>query len=243
MRNLYILIIGAIICFPVLKIKGQEEKKVIAKIESKDIEGQLKLSAVVSNNSAIFRKLNYLLVSIKKGKSGNLSNNKQSGKFSIDPSETKKLSEIAINMTDKDALKVFLFIRDEETQKLIAKDSLIINDGSFKKKLSRVEESQTFELSGLTIDETKSKVGKDFYDAFYMEYSQMPEKSNYTIIISELPSRGSNGQINIMVEDKLIYSFITNPNEDYQKEQLVMAFKYIKDYNVKRNLIRNEFLY
>lgn len=243
MRNLYILIIGAIICFPVLKIKGQEEKKVIAKIESKDIEGQLKLSAVVSNNSAIFRELNYLLVSIKKGKSGNLSNNKQSGKFSIDPGVTKKLSEMAINMTDKDALKVFLFIRDEETQKLIAKDSLIINDGSFKKKMSMIEESQTFELSGLTIDETKSKVGKDFYDAFYMEYSQMPEKSNYTIIISELPSRGSNGQINIMVEDKLIYSFITNPNEDYQKEQLVMAFKYIKDYNVKRNLIRNEFLY
>lgn len=243
MKQLYILLISMLVGFPVLKVKGQDEKKIVAKIESKDIEGQLKLSAMATNNTATYQELNYLLVSIKKGNGGNLSNNKQSGKFSLNPNETKKLSEISVNIADKDALKTFLYIRDEQTQKLVSKDSLEINHNSFQKKLSKVEEEESFELKGLTIDETKSKVGKDFYDAFYLQYSQLPEKSNFTITISELPSRGTNGQISIIIEDKQIYSFMTNPNEDYQKEQLTMTFRYIKDYNTKRNLIKNEFLY
>lgn len=243
MKNLYALLFLTMIFLPTSKIKGQDEKKVVAKIETKDIEGQLKLSAMATNNSSIFQELNYLLVSIKKGSNGNLSNNKQSGKFSLDPSETKKLSEISINLANKDALKAFLYIRDEQTRKLVAKDSLEINHDSFQKKLSNIEENESLELNGLTIDETKSKVGRDFYDAFYLQYTQMPEKSNYTIIISELPSRGTTGQINVIIDDKTVYSFMANPNEEYQKEQLVMTFRYIKDYSVKRNLIKNEFLY
>lgn len=243
MKTIFILLISAVLCFPVLNVKAQDEKKIVAKIESKDTEGQLKLSATVTNNSRTYQELNYLLVSIKKGNGGNLSNNKQSGKFSLNPNETKKLSEININISDKDALKTFLYIRDEQTQKLVSKDSLEINRNSFQKKLSKVEEEESSELKGLTIDETKSKVGKDFYDAFYLQYSQLPEKSNFAITISELPSRGTNGQISIMIDDKQIYSFMTNPNEDYQKEQLTMAFRYIKDYNAKKNLIKNEFLY
>ena len=239
MKHLYILVISAMFFFPIFKIKGQ----VIAKIESQDMEGQLKITATATNNSATYQELNYLLVSIKKGNGGNLSNNKQSGKFSLNPNETKKLSEININLTNKDALKTFVYIRDELTQKLVAKDSLEINQKNFGKNLTKIEEDGSFELKGLTIDDTKSKVGKDFYDAFYLQYSQLPEKSNYTITISELPYRGTTGQINIMIDDKKIYSFMTNPSEDYQKEQLGMTFRYIKDYNAKRNLIKNEFLY
>lgn len=243
MKQLYILLILSTVIFPILNIKGQDEKKIVAKIETKDTEGQLKMSAMATNNSATYQELNYLLVSIKKGSGGNLSNNKQSGKFSLNPNETKKLSEVSVNISDKDALKTFLYIRDEQTQKLVSKDSLEIKHNSFKKKLSKVEEEESYELRGLTIDETKSKIGKDFYDAFYLQYSQLPEKSNFTITISELPSRGTNGQISIIIEDKQIYSFMTNPNEDYQKEQLTMAFRLIKEHNKKRNLIKNEFLY
>jgi hypothetical protein len=86
-------------------------------------------------------------------------------------------------------------------------------------------------------------VGKDFYDMFYVNYSQIPDKSNSSITISELPVRGTSGQINIEIEDKVVYSFMTNPNEDYLKEQLVATLKYIKDFNAKKNLIKNEFIY
>lgn len=243
MKNFHSLILCTFFIFLAFEVFGQEDKKVIAKIESNIVENQIRLKAVVTNSTAIYKELNYLLLSIKKGDGGNLSNNQQSGKFSINPNEVKTLSEINVNLEKKDALKVFLYIKDEETQKLIAKDSLEINNSLFKKQVAKVEEEVFYELKGLTIDETKSKVGKDFYDLFYIQYSQNPEKNISAITISELPVRGTSGQINIQIDDKVVYSFMTNPGEDYLNEQLANSLKYIKEFNAKKNLIKNEFIY
>ncbi|MGE8528151.1 CsgE family curli-type amyloid fiber assembly protein [Chryseobacterium rhizosphaerae] len=243
MKILYSMSLNTFFILLSVMIYGQDDKKVIARLENSLLENQIKLKAVVMNNTAVYKELNYLLVSIKKNSDGNLSNNKQSGKFSVNPNEVKVLSEISVNLEPKDALKAFLYIRDEENQNLIAKDSLEINNTFFKRKAAKIEEDAVFELKGLTIDETKTKVGKDFYDLFYMQYSQLPDKSSGVVTISELPLRGTSGQINIQIEDKIVYSFMTNPSEDYLKEQLAASLKYIKEFNVKKNLIKNEFIY
>ncbi|WP_238592925.1 curli production assembly/transport protein CsgE [Chryseobacterium kwangjuense] len=243
MKLSYSLNLCTLFIFLSATVDGQEDKKVTARIESNVLENQIRLKAVVTNNTAVYKELNYLLVSIKKGNGGNLSNNQQGGKFSINPNEVKVLSEINVNLEQKDALKAFLYVKDEETQKLIAKDSLELNTDLFKKKTAKVEEDAVFELRGLTIDETKTKVGKDFYDLFYLQYSQLPDKSSGVITISELPLRGTSGQISIQIDDKIIYSFMTNPNGDYLKEQLAAGLKYIKEFNAKKNLIKNEFIY
>lgn len=243
MKLLYSLSLSTFFSFLSVWTYGQEDKKINARIESSLLENQIILKAIVMNNTTVYKELNYLLVSIKKGNGGNFSNNQQSGKFSVNPNEVKILSEISVNLESKDALKAFLYIRDEETQKLVAKDSLELNGDLFKKKTAKVEEDAAYELRGLTIDETKTKVGKDFYDLFYMQYSQLPDKSSSAITITELPLRGTSGQINIRIEDKIIYSFMTNPAEDYLKEQLVYSLKYIKEFNAKKNLIKNEFIY
>lgn len=243
MKILYSLSLSTFFSFLSVWTYGQEDKKVNARIESNFIENQIILKAIVMNNTTVYKELNYLLVSIKKGNGGNLSNNQQSGKFSVNPNEVKILSEISVNLESKDALKAFLYIRDEETQKLVAKDSLELNSDLFKKKTAKVEEDAAYELRGLTIDETKTKVGKDFYDLFYMQYSQLPDKSSSAVTITEFPLRGTSGQINIQIEDKIIYSFMTNPAEDYLAEQLVYSLKYIKEFNAKKNLIKNEFIY
>ncbi|WP_255814105.1 curli production assembly/transport protein CsgE [Chryseobacterium sp. MA9] len=243
MKLLYSLSLSTFFSFLSVWTYGQEDKKINARIESSLLENQVILKAIVMNNTPVYKELNYLLVSIKKGNGGNLSNNQQNGKFSVNPNEVKILSEISVNLESKDALKAFLYIRDEETQKLVAKDSLELNSDLFKKKTAKVEEDAAYELRGLTIDETKTKVGKDFYDLFYMQYSQLPDKSSSAVTITELPLRGTSGQINIQIEDKIIYSFMTNPAEDYLKEQLVYSLKYIKEFNAKKNLIKNEFIY
>lgn len=243
MKNFIFISYSFLFVFLSIFTYGQDDKKIVAKIEKDVVEKQLKIKALVTNNTSTYQELNYLLISIKKGASGNLSNNKQSGKFSINPNESKALSEMSVNLDQRDAIKAFLYIRDEQTQKLLAKDSLEINQDFFKKSVSVVEKEEAFELSGLTIDETKSKVGRDFYDLFYIQYSQIPDKSSSAITITELPARGTSGQINIQVDDKLVYSFMTNPNEDYLKEQLDYTLRYIKDYNARKNLIKNEFIY
>lgn len=243
MKSLSILSFNTFFFFLSIMAYGQEDKKVTAKIESSTLENQIKIKAVVINSTSVYKELNYLLISIKKGNGGNLSNNQQSGKFSVNPNEVKVLSEMSVNLESKDALKTFLYIRDEESKALVAKDSLELNSDLFKKKTARIEEDAVYELKGLTIDETKTKVGKDFYDMFYIQYSQLPDKSVSAITISELPLRGTNGQINIQIDDKIIYSFMTNPGEDYLKEQLAFSLKYIKEFTTKKNLIKNEFIY
>ncbi|MEJ5106876.1 curli-like amyloid fiber formation chaperone CsgH [Chryseobacterium sp. MYb328] len=243
MKSLSILSFNTFLFFLSVLGYGQEDKKVTARIENSTLENQIKIKAVVINNTAVYKELNYLLISIKKGNGGNLSNNQQSGKFSVNPNEVKVLSEISVNLESKDALKAFLYIRDEESKALVAKDSLELNSDLFKKKTARIEDDAVYELKGLTIDDTKTKVGKDFYDMFYIQYSQLPDKSVSAITISELPLRGTSGQINIQIDDKIIYSFMTNPGEDYLKEQLAFSLKYIKEFTAKKNLIKNEFIY
>lgn len=70
MKNLYFLNPCTFFIFLLVMSYGQEDKKVIAKIEHSTVENQMKLKATVTNNTAIYKELNYLLVSIKKGGEG-----------------------------------------------------------------------------------------------------------------------------------------------------------------------------
>lgn len=221
----------------------EENKSISSKIENNFTEGILKLKASATNKSTNYQELNYLFISIKKGGSGNISNNKQSGKFTLNPQETKQLSELSINVQKNDAVKIFLYIKDEQTQKLLSKDSLEINPQKFQNKISKVNEDDIFELKGLTIDETKTKIGKDFYDLFYLEYTKLPEKFGNAITIGELPSVGRSSQISVVVEDKTVYNFMSNPNDDFLKEQANITMKILLDYYQKKSLIKNEFKY
>lgn len=221
----------------------EDVKNVSSKIESDFKEGMLSLKATATNKMATYQELNYLFISIKKGGSGNISNNKQSGKFTLEPDESKILSKMNVNIQKNDVLKIYLYIKDEQTQKLISKDSLEINAQKYNDQISSVKEDAIFELKGLTIDETKTKIGKDFYDLFYMEYSKLPEKFANAITIGELPSMGRSSQISVAVEDKTVYNFMSNPSDDFLKEQANVSMKILLDYYQKKTLIKNEFKY
>ncbi|WP_407405909.1 CsgE family curli-type amyloid fiber assembly protein [Chryseobacterium sp.] len=224
-------------------VYAQNEVNINTKIEKQTLEKQIKLKAVVTNDGDTYQDLNYLFIAIKKGGTGNLSNNKQSGKFNVKSQEIKVLSEVNINLEDTDALKVYLYIRDEESNTLIRKDSLEIDQTVFRPSAEKVEKEASSELKGLTIDETKTKVGKDFYDLFYIKYSQIPNKSNSTITVTELPTRGTSSQIHIVMEDSIVYSFPTNPSDEYLAEQVEYTFQYINNFNAQKKFVRNEFMY
>lgn len=96
------------------------------KIETENVEGQYNIKVFAKNNSKVYMSLTYNFLALKKGKSGNLSSSRQSGKFTIEPSETKKLSETSINIDKNDAVKVYLLINDEKSGKPILKISVKI---------------------------------------------------------------------------------------------------------------------
>ena len=240
-------IITYLCCFSLLSFEWsycqrKESDSVFAKIESLSNaeNGQITIKNYAINNTKVIYNLEYLFVSIKKDASSNVNSNKQSGFFSLMPNETKLLSQITLNLDKNISMKAYLFVKDEKSKELLSKDSLIIDKN--KNNPNRVLE-ESIEIKGLTIDETKSKMGKDFYDKFYMAYNQLPEKFSFTITINELPSLGRGGQILVNVEDRNIYGFLLKPEEEYLEEHVKTLIAWLTEYNNKRNFSKKEFKY
>lgn len=218
-----------------------------AAIDTKRTEDLLNIEAKAINNDDIIHDLNYLLIAIKQSKTGNLSNNKQEGKFVIQPNQEKLLSGISLNITQEDQLKIYLFIRNEKENILISKDSVFINiePNTQTQNLTQTTNmanlkraaKEDYTIKGIMVDNTKSKIGKEFFDMLFNQYSQLSEKYTFTITLRELPSFSNNGIISIEVEDLTIFTLRAIPNEEYLNLQLQLCLQQISNYNKNRNLI------
>lgn len=223
------------------KVSAQKNAAVTGKIVTDNHEGGLKIKAVASNSSEIYGDLNYIMVSVKKGKSGS-STNKQSGKFSLKPKETKTLSEMNINLSKNDGLKVFLFLKDEESDQVVSKDSLEINGDQFDSEVSYIPESN-LELAGLTIDDTKTRIGQSFYDSFFKKYNQLQTKLEGTVTVSEMPTFGRNTRIVVTIDDQVIHAFLSKPDEESIEAEADKALASLISYNSRNSLRNKEFKY
>jgi hypothetical protein len=95
-------------------------------------------------------------------------------------------------------------------------------------------------LNNLTIDETKTRAGKDFYDMFYIKINQMDKKYTKTITIIELPTFARNTQIQIFLEDRIINQFMVNPAEEFLEGQVNYTIRLIDDVFAKEAYIEKE---
>lgn len=69
------------------------------------------------------------------------------------------------------------------------------------------------EISGLVLDETKTKPGRDFYEYFTI-YWQEVKGLHYTITVSELPDATRGTFIFVRVNDTMVYRQRLNPRPD-----------------------------
>ncbi|MFV0304547.1 MAG: curli-like amyloid fiber formation chaperone CsgH [Moheibacter sp.] len=219
---------------------GQDESEntIVAKIEVEQNENMLSLHPSVQNNSSLYYEYNYLLLVKKTDRRNNLSVNRQGGKFTLAPNESKVLSTTIINQSETQTIQATLYIRDEIENQLITKDSIEIKGFV----ATKVEETSLM-TEGMVVDETKTKFGGDFFDNFYSIYSQLPEKHKFIISISELPYRGLTSIIQIKAEQETVYEFFSNPNEDYIKQQAVIALKGVSRYAKSKENLKQEFNY
>ncbi|MBD8082484.1 CsgE family curli-type amyloid fiber assembly protein [Chryseobacterium caseinilyticum] len=206
-----------------------------AKIITESADGLYNIIATAENQSDFHYPINYILLSIKKGASGNTSTNKQEGKFVVKPKETLKLSEVKTNLDKRDVLKVFLFIKDEESDKVISKDSLEIRPEKIAQNSTKALSENDIELSGLTIDDTRSRNGKYYYDQFYMKYLQTDEKFPGTVKIIEIPGLGQSTRISIMYNEQEIYLFNTSPDEEVMNQEAQTTLEILKEMILPKN--------
>ncbi len=70
------------------------------------------------------------------------------------------------------------------------------------------------EIDGLIIDETRSKIARDFYDLFYKKWIAPVGAKNFSIYIREEPSRGRGAQVSLTLNEQKIFQNFVPPRYD-----------------------------
>lgn len=204
--------------------------EVKAKVELSYFEELVSVTGTAENLDDGIKNLSYTLSVIKKNKqTTNTSNNSQNGEFILNPNEKKILSTTKINQSTQDEIIILLLLYDENGI-LVGKDRVIVEEK--KSNLIKKNEAE-LEINGIVSDDTKTKVGKDFYDIYFSKYNSEAIKGNQIVLIEEQQSIGRTTILRITIDNKLISEFIANPNEEFltQKAEEVIQItkKYFKE--------------
>lgn len=81
------------------------------------------------------------------------------------------------------------------------------------------------EIEGLVMDQTITKVGHDFYDAFYSIWEAPAEVGDYTIIIHEKPARGTSTLISVEVNENELLELPLQPKAEIIEETASYAYE------------------
>lgn len=212
--------------------------EVKAKVEIKDFEGLISITGTAENLTNVLQNLHYKLSVIKKNKaSSNVSNNSQSGRFTLEPNSKSTLSTTKINISQKDETIILLLIYDED-EKLVGKDRIVVENSKNK---TQEEVEVGLEMKGIISDETKTKIGKDFYDFYYKKYNEANIDAEKIVKIEEEQMFGRTTKIKISVENQIINEFIVKPNEEFlttmANQSVYLTKKHFKDLERNNKLI------
>ncbi|OAZ04931.1 CsgE family curli-type amyloid fiber assembly protein [Flavobacterium succinicans] len=88
-------------------------------------------------------------------------------------------------------------------------------------------------MKGIILDDTKTKIGKDFYDKYYYKYNDIGINANKIVTIGEEFSFGRNTKIIITVNNEVIYEFLSRPEDDFieavAQESIEATYYYLKE--------------
>lgn len=217
-------------------VYSQLSEYVTGKINTLEIDNFIVVKAQVENSELTFKSnLEYNLVALKKSASGNYSSNKQSGEFSLKPEESKEVSQLRLNIESDEEISVYLFIKHEDV--LVSRDSLLIVPRGEENKDDEVVNEGEFAIKGMVVEEAITKMGKDFHDYFYQAYLTSGIKYPFIIYIKEKPYLGRNSIVSVEVDDRIIYEFMTRPDEEFLKSAVNQTLQNIRQYAKQRKLL------
>lgn len=219
-------------------------KEVKAKIEVEELENVLYITGTVENLTDVYESLYYKLAVFKKNKiNGNQSNNKQDGLFTLEPNQKKSVSKIQINSIAADQVILLLLIYDQD-KVLIAKDRIVLGEqesDSNNGKAVLEKPKDGLEMLGIISDETKTKIGKDYYDYFYTFYNKAKINSPKIVTIEEEMTFARTTKISVKIDNETISEFISKPEDEFlsamAEDGVNKVFEYLKKIEKQNKLI------
>lgn len=207
-------------------------KDIKPKIEVEEVENTLSATATVENLKSEFRNISFKLTVFKKNKrNSNRSDNVQDGRVTLEPIQKVILSKTQVNRTQDDQIIILLLIYDEDNA-IIGKDRLVFG-GDEETKVSVLKPNDGLEMLGIIANETKTKLGNDFYDMLYSEFSKLNIKSQKIITVQEELTFGRTTKISVKIDNDIVEEFIARPDEDFLKYMAETSsakiFKYFKN--------------
>lgn len=86
------------------------------------------------------------------------------------------------------------------------------------------------EIDGMIHDETRSKIGRDFYDIFYTRWQTPAEAANYTIRITEQPAPSLGTFISVEVNNNQTFRMRLQPRYDFIEEAANLAIRQTRNH-------------
>lgn len=74
------------------------------------------------------------------------------------------------------------------------------------------------DVDGIVLDETRSKTGRDFYNAFYNAWSKLEGKENSVVRIAEKPGPGMGSMVFVEVDHEEIFELRLRPGDQRTKQ-------------------------
>ncbi|MEZ5069541.1 MAG: CsgE family curli-type amyloid fiber assembly protein [Bacteroidales bacterium] len=99
------------------------------------------------------------------------------------------------------------------------------------------------EISGLVYDETMSKLGRDFYNDFYVIWQQITE-TDQSVVVRERPIPGMGTQVRILINDQDVYLAFIRPRaeeiEDAAASAAQECLNYVQNYEQMQEQLSTE---
>ena len=90
------------------------------------------------------------------------------------------------------------------------------------------------EIGEMIFDETITKVGRDFYELFFNNWSNPTQIKDFSISISEKPMPGVGTQITVTIDDQEILKQFIRPNQEMiemlAEYSVALAAQYLLNY-------------
>lgn len=96
------------------------------------------------------------------------------------------------------------------------------------------------EIDGLILDETRSKIGRDFYEIFYNRWTPPAGARDFLITIKEMPARGIGARVSIHVNEEVILYRFLQPRGDVVEKEANISISYVKSYLMKNENVKQD---
>lgn len=97
-----------------------------------------------------------------------------------------------------------------------------------------------FEIDGLIVDQTISKLGRDFYSQFFSTFEAPAGSGDYLVTITEKPARGTSTLVTVAVNNTDLLEMPLQPNEEYIEAAASDAVATVTQHLLENNRLGSE---